>query len=153
MRLYLMQHGEATPEEINPARPLTAKGRKDVQKVASLLKKSGIGPFPVRHSGKTRAQETAEIIASPWGAQSQVQAKENLGPQDAVHPLVQEISGLESDLLVVGHLPFLGKLASALLTGSESQSLLSFRQGGIACLDRNEDRTWQVAWMVIPDIL
>jgi phosphohistidine phosphatase len=153
MKLYLVQHGEASPEEIDPARPLTAKGRKDVQKVASFLKKAGIGPLPVRHSGKMRARETAEMIASFLGAESQVQAREKLDPQDPVQPLVQEISGLDSDLMVAGHLPFLGKLASALLTGSESQNLLSFRQGGVVCLNRNENRIWQVAWMVIPDIL
>jgi phosphohistidine phosphatase len=153
MRLYLVRHGEATPKEVNPARPLTGKGREDVQKVATFLKKAGIGPLPVRHSGKMRTRETAEIIASLWEAPSLVRAGGKLGPQDPVHPLVQEISGLDSDFLVAGHLPFLGKLASALLTGSESQNLLSFRQGGVVCLNRNEDRTWQVAWMVIPDIL
>jgi phosphohistidine phosphatase len=55
--------------------------------------------------------------------------------------------------MIVGHLPFLGKLASALLTGSESVSPVAFRQGGVICLQRNEGMTWQVAWMVIPDIL
>ena len=34
MVLYLVQHGEAEREEINPARPLTGKGRDDVRKVA-----------------------------------------------------------------------------------------------------------------------
>ena len=153
MKLYLVQHGEAISEEANPARPLTSNGQEDVQKVGSFLKRAGIGPLPIRHSGKTRARETAEIIASLLKAENQVQVRENLSPNDPVQPWVEEIGKTDTDLMIVGHLPFLGKLASTLLTGPESKNPVAFRQGGVVCLQRNEDQAWQVAWMVIPDIL
>jgi len=34
MELYLVQHGEATSNTENPDRPLTARGRDDVQRVS-----------------------------------------------------------------------------------------------------------------------
>lgn len=153
MKLYLIQHGEAASEEINPARPLTDKGSRDVRKIASFLVQAGLSSISIRHSGKLRARQTVEIITSSLGPGCQVQQVDTLSPNDPVQPLVKEISELTSDLMIVGHLPFLGKLASALLTGSQSSHPVAFRQGGVVCLQRNEDRTWQVAWMVIPDIL
>jgi len=153
MKLYLVQHGEATTEEVDPSRPLTAKGRLAVQKIASFLKGSGMGPVSIHHSGKTRARQTAEIIAAYLGPECQVQEKDRLAPNDPVQGLAKGVSGMSSDLMIVGHLPFLGKLASTLLASSESRNLVAFRQGGVVCLQRNEDQTWQVAWMVTPDLL
>jgi len=55
--------------------------------------------------------------------------------------------------MIVGHLPFLGKLASLLLTGCESANTVAFKQGGIVCLSRSELKQWQINWMVTPEIL
>ncbi|MBI5966439.1 MAG: phosphohistidine phosphatase SixA [Deltaproteobacteria bacterium] len=153
MKLYLVQHGEATTEEVDPSRPLTAKGRLDVKKIASFLKGSPMGPVPIHHSGKTRARQTAEIIAVHLGPECRVQEKDSLAPNDPVQGLAKEVSEMTGDLMIVGHLPFLGKLASSLLAGSESKNLVAFRQGGVVCLQRNEEKGWQVAWMVTPDLL
>jgi len=152
MRLYLIQHGEAAPEEVDPARPLTAKGSQDVKKIASFLKQSGLGSILIRHSGKLRAQQTAEILAS-FLPDCQVQQGENLAPLDPVSKVAQEIAKMTLDLILVGHLPHLGKLASFLLTGSEEKNPLAFRQGGVVCLERRESQIWQVAWMIIPDLI
>ena len=153
MKLYLVQHGEATPEEVNPARPLTVQGQRDVQKVASFLNSVGIGPLPIRHSGKTRAKQTAEIIASRLGSKCQIAESKNLAPNDPVQIVADEISQMTDDLMIVGHLPFLGKLASFLLTRSEAKSVVTFRMGGLVCLQRSDDQTWQVAWMIIPELI
>jgi phosphohistidine phosphatase len=153
MKLYLIQHGEATTEEVDPSRPLTAKGRSDVQKITSFLKDAGVDPRAILHSGKTRARQTAEIIAAQLGPDCQVKEREGLAPNDPVMALIKEISGMAEDLMVVSHLPFLGKLAAMLLAGSESKNVVAFRQGGVVCLQRNEDQTWQVAWMVTPEVL
>jgi phosphohistidine phosphatase len=153
MKLYLIQHGEATTEEVDSSRPLTAKGRTDVEKIASFLKGAGVDPRIILHSGKTRARQTAEIIAAQLGPSCQVKERDGLAPNDPVKALTNEILGMANDLMVVGHLPFLGKLAAMLLAGSESENLVTFRQGGVVCLQRNEDQTWQVAWMVTPELL
>ena len=153
MRLYLIQHGEATPEDVNPSRPLTPKGSREVNKIASFLAQLDLGPISIRHSGKLRARQTAEIISAALGPGYQVQQSENLSPNDPVRNLIEEIKRMTADLMIVGHIPFLGKLASTLLTGSESTNPVAFRQGGVVCLQRKEDQTWQVVWMVTPDIL
>jgi len=153
MKLYLVQHGEATPEEVDPSRPLTAKGRSDVQKMASFLKSVGLAPTAIRHSGKARARQTAEIIATHLGPDARVQQGENLAPNDPVRGLVGEIAAMSQDLMIVGHLPFLAKLASTLLTGSEEKNIVAFRQAGAVGLQRNEERSWQIAWMVTPELL
>jgi phosphohistidine phosphatase len=53
----------------------------------------------------------------------------------------------------VGHLPFLNKLASLLLTGCESADAVAFKNAGIVALSRNEGNNWQIDWMVTPEIL
>jgi len=117
------------------------------------LKGSGMGPLPIHHSGKTRARQTAEIIAPYLRPECQVQERDKLSPNDPVQGLAKELSEMTSDLMIVGHLPFLGKLASTLIAGSEAKNLVAFRQGGVVCLQRSEEKAWQVAWMVTPDLL
>lgn len=153
MRLYLVQHGEAESEEVDPERSLSAKGLQDVTKVAAFLRKLGLRVAAIRHSGKTRAAQTAEFLASVVAGDSGVIRTSGLSPNDPVGPLVEEIKGSADDLMVVGHLPFLGKLASALTTGSESASIVAFQQGGVVCLERDEGATWRVRWMIVPEIL
>jgi phosphohistidine phosphatase len=55
MNIYLMQHGNPVPKEKNPDKPLSDRGRDDVGKMASFLKKAGLQVEMVFHSGKTRA--------------------------------------------------------------------------------------------------
>lgn len=152
MKLYLIQHGEATTETVDPSRPLTVKGRSDVHRIASFLKSAGVHPGLILHSGKTRARQTAEIIATELGPDCPVKEREGLAPNDPIPALANELSGMANDLMIVGHLPFLGKLAAMLLAGSESKNVVAFRQSGVVCLQRNEDQSWQVAWMVTPEL-
>jgi hypothetical protein len=64
MRLYLVQHGDALPEQVDPERPLSAKGRRDVEAVARVLASAGARAVRVAHSGKLRAQQTAEVLTA-----------------------------------------------------------------------------------------
>jgi phosphohistidine phosphatase len=64
MELYVMQHGEASPEQDDPARPLTPAGPATVQKVASRARYSGALLDRCVHSGKLRAQQSAELLAA-----------------------------------------------------------------------------------------
>jgi len=150
MRLYLVQHGESKPEDVDPSRGLTEKGGSDVGNVAAFLKSQEPSVKTVWHSGKTRARQTAEILASAIAAQAQT--RDGLAPNDPVDPVQEELTQITSDLMIVGHLPFLGKLTSALIAGSESADAVTFRQGGIVCLERDEHGSWRVRWMITPDL-
>ena len=55
--------------------------------------------------------------------------------------------------MIVGHLPFLQKLASLALTGLESQEIVSFCMGGVVCVERGEDSAWRLVFEVVPSLL
>ena len=63
MRLYVVRHGDAVSEKVDPARPLSEEGCGTVQSIASFLKESGVRVSRVFHSGKARAAQTAAILA------------------------------------------------------------------------------------------
>jgi len=56
--------------------------------------------------------------------------------------------------MIVGHLPFLARLASYLVMGSEEPPLVRFRYGGVVCLERTgEGEPWMVSWMIVPECI
>src|SRR5262245_48286544 len=63
MRAYLVQHGKAVSAEEDPNRSLTDEGREDVRRVARFLCEQRISVSLIMHSGKSRAEETAHILA------------------------------------------------------------------------------------------
>ena len=152
MKLYLVQHGKAVQEEVDPQRPLTEEGRQDTQKVAGFIKPLKISVDYLWHSGKKRAAQTAEILAEVVKYKS-LTAHTGLGPNDDVRVLKDELATTQQDIMIVGHLPFLNKLASLLLAGSESANIVAFTNSGIVCLTRYEKNQWQLDWAVIPELL
>lgn len=152
MRLYLVQHGEATSEEVDPNRPLTERGRQDVARTAESLRSAGIKIDIILHSTKTRAIETAQILAKALLPKEGTKQRKDLAPNDPVDKLFNELTTENRDLMIVGHLPFLGKLASLALVGSESSEIVGFRQGGVICLERREGKIWQLVFALTPDL-
>ena len=68
MRVYLVRRGESRPEEEDPQRRLTDEGVRNVQNVARFLRPLGLKLETIWHSGKHRAQQTAEILAGAVSA-------------------------------------------------------------------------------------
>ncbi len=151
MRLYLVQHGEAKSKEEDPSRPLTDRGVRDVKRVADFIAKANIRVGCIVHSSKLRARQTAEIIANELKV-------EKLEESEALNPLADpsiwasKIREREEDLILVGHLPHLSKLASLLIIGREDKEVVRFTMGGIFCLERNEEGKWAVLWALRPDL-
>jgi phosphohistidine phosphatase len=152
MRLYLVQHGEAEDKSVNPDRPLTAKGRADVECVARFLEAAGVRIGKIEHSGKTRARETAEIYAKALGAADGAKQRDGMSPKDAVAPVKKQLANSSEDVMLVGHLPFMDKLASLLAAGDEDAGVAEFEKGCVLCLAQNDDKAWRVAWMVTPGL-
>lgn len=153
MKLYLVQHGEAKAETEDPERSLTRRGEEEVQRVSHVAPRLNISPSKVLHSGKTRARQTAELIAKGLNVSgSSIQAAEGLNPNDDVQPWAERIEKESKDFMIVGHLPFLEKLASFLLSGNENARLVLFRYGAIVCLEQKEDKGWAVRWMLTPEM-
>ncbi len=153
MKLYLVQHAKAALKQVDPERSLTEEGRRDIQKVAAFIKPLNLCVDYLWHSGKRRAVQTAEILAEVIKMNKAQTMRDGLGPNDDVSVLRSELASAEQDVMIVGHLPFLSKLASLLLGGSESVNRVAFKQGGIVCLRRGEEEQWQIDWMVTPELL
>lgn len=153
MKLYLVQHAKAASKDVDPQRPLTEEGLRDIRRVAEFIKPLNLFVDYLWHSGKTRAQQTAEILAEVVKVRKEMAAHEGLAPNDDVSTLRDEIISDRQDIMIVGHLPFLGKLASLLLTNSESSNTVAFKQGGIVCLTCEQAEQWQIDWMIIPELL
>ncbi len=153
MRLFLVQHAKAASNQADPERPLTEDGRRDIQKVAAFIKPLNVSVDYLWHSGKKRAAQTADALADVVEVRTETTARGGLAPNDDVTVIKNEIEAAQHDIMLVGHLPFLSKLASLLLTGSESASAVAFKNGGIVCLDRCDENQWRLNWMIIPELL
>ncbi len=153
MKLYLAQHGDATPKEINPDRPLSEKGKIDVARIARFLSQFDTAAIRVMHSGKLRARQTAELLAEQVMPGCVLETSTHLNPLDPPAVTAKEIALYENDMLLVGHLPHLAKLAPVLLTGDEEPAVVRFTPATVACLQRNEDQRWSLAWLVSPELI
>jgi phosphohistidine phosphatase len=148
MKLYLVQHGEAVSETADPAKPLSPAGREDVRKLARGCAKRGLAVTEILHSGKLRAEQTAQILGEALGAP--VRAISGIDPMDPVRPFAASVQGWNRDTAVAGHLPFLERLATLLAAGREEPSVVAFQRGGMACLEKRGS-AWCILWTAFPD--
>ena len=152
MKVYLIQHAQAKSEQEDPRRGLTDEGKKTIQKTAAFFAKLGLELGEIRHSTKLRARETAQVIAEVLGKEALLRECEGLAPNDPLEPLVQELRFIAHPLVIVGHLPFLSKLASLMLCGSETAEPIAFNYAAMVCLAGNQGK-WQVEWIINPYLL
>jgi len=151
LQVYLVQHGEAKPETEDPARPLTDRGREEVQRVAQHAVALGLRVAEIRHSGKLRARQTAEIFAAALSPSHGVREMDGLGPADATGKARAEVESASEPLMLVGHLPHLRRLASLLLAGDPEREIIRFRNGAIVCLVKTEGG-WLLQWVLTPEL-
>ena len=152
MKLYLVRHGEAHPETVDPSRPLTDKGKSETQRIAKCLKQAQINIDFIVHSGKKRTEQTAEVLKNTLNPQCEIMAKDHLAPNDAIDPIYQEINQHNKDVMIVGHLPFLPKLASRLITNIEHPPVVHFKESAVAILEKQVDQTWQLVFLISPKL-
>jgi phosphohistidine phosphatase len=138
---------------VDPERPLSELGRADVERVAEFLKRAGIRLTRVAHSGKTRARQTAELLAAAVAPDSEAESRSGIDPRDPVEPVAEEAASWSQDVMLVGHLPFLGRLASQLISPGGQLEAVAFQPGSVVCLDRGAEGSWTLAWMIRPELL
>lgn len=149
MVVYLVQHAEATSKDVDPDRPLTEKGRQDTQHVANFAAKLGLDVGHVYHSGKLRAQQTADILADALLRGQAAETHDGLGPVDDVVSIAEEVGSADSPTMLVGHLPFMPRLTGYLVAGDENAQVVNYHNGAIVCLVGGDDG-WQVDWILTP---
>lgn len=126
MDLWLVRHGEAVAERVNPARPLSPEGERTVKAAARGLA-GRMGSFDlVAASGKKRAIQTAMIFAEaasyPPGKVVETDALSPAAPPEAFLAFLDGYAGSER-LLCVGHLPSIAAFASYLLSPGDPVQL------------------------------
>ncbi len=151
MQVYLVQHGEAKAEAEDPARPLTDRGRMEVQRVARHAALLGLPLAEILHPGKLRARQTAEIMADSLWPSRGLREMADMAPNDDPEKARAELEAAQEPLMLVGHLPHLSRLASSLLVGDPGREMVRFRMGAIVCLVRAE-RLWRLHWILTPEL-
>lgn len=149
MRLYLVQHGDAVTKDVDPSRPLTDDGVADIGRLASWLGRSNTHVERILHSGKLRAQQTAEILAPLLEEGEITEARSGLSPNDSPQTLFETLG--TGDVIVAGHMPFVSRAVSLALNLLPDQSIVAFKPGSLALLEQDADDSWQLVAFIRPD--
>lgn len=152
MRAYLVQHAKATSEEEHPDRPLTEAGRAEARRVGGYLARAGaLSPGRIFHSGETRARQTAEILAASLAPPIPPEEEDGLAPLDDPASWAGRLAEATDEIMLVGHMPHMARLAGLLVSGDAGARPVFFRNGGVVCLERG-DEGWGLRWAVTPEV-
>jgi phosphohistidine phosphatase len=114
--LALLRHGKASGQGADAT--LTAEGRDELRRLGARLGAEGWAPAAVTTSPYRRARESAHVLAGMLtpAVETHVLAELKPGeePEDALRAIL-EAAPLATPVLVVTHLPLVGRLAHELL--------------------------------------
>ncbi|UCG61104.1 MAG: phosphohistidine phosphatase SixA [Candidatus Zixiibacteriota bacterium] len=153
MNLYLVQHAEAKSKQEDAGRSLTDKGYADIDKTAKLLS-SKLRPSinVILHSGKLRARQTAEVLADYLNPAGGIRAVDGLDPKADPAVWATQLKSITENVVLVGHLPHISRLASLLLCGETERTVVEFRNAGIVNIVRDDQGDWKVQCIILPGI-
>lgn len=152
MALFLVQHGKSLSKDIDPDQGLSEDGAAETLRIAEVAKGYDVSVHCIKHSVKTRARSTAEIFASALNPAEGIQEITGIKPMDDVAACAQNIPP-EANTMLVGHLPFMERMTSFLITGSIENTVFKFQNSGIVCLDQDsETKSWFIKWTLMPNI-
>ncbi len=162
MDIFLLRHAEAEPlGESNhfrdDLRALTGEGRKQMKNAALGLQALNIQFDLVASSPLVRARETAEIVGEIGKSGEPIAIWDELSPGVKPAALFERIKscGQKGSILLVGHEPDMGIIASHLLVGSGKISM-PFKKAGLCRIEVDEfppNLPGTLKWMLTPKIL
>jgi phosphohistidine phosphatase len=155
VELYLLRHAHAgNPDEWtgdDSDRPLSAKGRRQAERLGRFLAELGFVPDVILTSPKARALQTAELVAGALGVRFETDNR--LGGRleiDLLSALVEDAGG--NRVMVVGHDPDFSDLCAS-LSGAD---YLRLKKGALARIDAPmplRAAAGVLRWLVPPDLL
>ena len=152
MALYLVQHGKSLPKDKDPQKGLSQEGIAETERIAQAAKEYAVTVLKITHSGKTRARQTAEIFEAALKPLDGIHEGSGLNPLDDVTVFADTIDSTK-DIMLVGHLPFMERLTSYLITGYFEKPVFKFQNSGIVCLDKDlAAESWVIKWTLMPHI-
>lgn len=152
VKLFFLRHGEANWQDWtkpDDERPLTKKGRKQVEAIANALQKIQVHPNVILTSPLPRAWETANIVAQELGVEYETTPL--LAPGFDLNALRQLLNEhMDRDIMFVGHEPDFSRVI-ALLTGGN----VRMAKAGLARVDIQDgaNLTGLLVWLAPPKIL
>lgn len=118
MRIYLVRHGDAVPEEeagSDRDRWLSAKGREHARVLGKLLREQGVEPDVILTSPLPRAVQTAELLAQALDYLGVVTSLRCLEPSAQPRVAATEIMARGRSVIVVSHEPAISSLGAMLM--------------------------------------
>lgn len=152
MKIYLVRHGESVTTGADDERPLSERGVTDIKRLANFIAPLKLEVSYIYQSPKIRAQQTAKILSSNITITKRIETKIELEALASVNDIYDEIAVLNEDITLVGHMPFMGKLVSKLITGNENKDVVSFKAGTMMCLEKIDNDQWVIRWMLNPEL-
>ena len=149
-----MRHADAVDGDGNDfSRTLSEKGHRQARTMGEWLAANHQGDILVVSSPLPRARQTADNVAKTLGKRATVQQDERLAcgmSTDTASEVIMEFGKKAPALMLVGHAPDLGNLASYLLGGREET--VEMRKGAIACFEtvRAGQGGSTLRWLVNP---
>ncbi len=157
MEIYLVRHGAAYEKGEDPERHLNNDGVEQCHLTGRALKKLEIQFDFIVSSPKARARQTAGIIADEVNySKEEIKITEVLLPtalpKDTITYL-NDFTGVKK-VLLAGHLPLLGYLASELLINT-SQISFYFEPGAVCHINTEQPHTFagNFRWFLTPEHL
>ncbi|HTI17284.1 MAG TPA: histidine phosphatase family protein [Trinickia sp.] len=151
MNLILWRHAEAEDTaQTDLSRQLTSRGRKQAQAAAKWLRHHLPPDALILASPAARTVQTVEALTD------QYRVADEIAPGAAVDDLLAAVGwpdGVAQTVVVVGHQPTLGFVASWLLTGAQTE--WPIKKGGIWWLEgreRNGGHQTVVRAVIPPDL-
>ena len=147
--LFLVHHGDAIGPDVNPMRPLSDRGRAEVDMVARKAAERGAKPDIIWHSGKLRARQTAEAYWKHCNPLAVLSAARGLQPTDPTNWIVDALQGETKHIMLAGHFPHLPRLLGRLTTGNSEADAVNFPLNGIVALEES-NAMWIERWKIKP---
>jgi phosphohistidine phosphatase len=119
MNLILWRHAEAEDAEPDLARRLTPRGRKQAARVAHWLREHLPERFVVLASPAIRTRQTADALEVEYTVDHRLAPGMDVAHYIAAAQWPEGPKEASGAVVVVGHQPVLGRLASLLLAGRE----------------------------------
>ena len=162
MKVFLVRHGQALADKDDSRRPLSARGGEVTRSVAAFLRPSGAlaEVRAVWHSPLVRARETAELLVRELVSDALLIETAGLLPEDDPVAVADRLDRAEEPVLIVGHEPQLGSLATLLVRGKVKPVGFEFRKSAVLALEKTGGRhkksgraRWRVRWHFSPELL
>lgn len=141
MNLLLVRHGDASDSE-NGDKILSPLGHQQITRTACAISEHmDFRLDNVYHSGKTRARQTAEILAHILKSENEIIAATGLSPLDSPSIWAERLKALDTNIALVGHMPYMSKMAAYL---TREPFPYQFYTATIVHLVRNSENLWTI---------